>query len=380
MTDHQDEKVVEVPASVEAASGGGGHEKHCFVVMPHGRTASEIKHFRGWYEVVIKPAVIEATFVPILAAAEEQPGAINDDIRAHLAYDPMVVVDLGGAEPDEDPNPNVMYELGIRHALSLPLVMMAWQGQRLPFDVGNQRVIMEGREFVDIETNRRRLISFILAAAQGKYYRPMDAVLRIAQIEAAAVALGPDSILGVLAKEVRSLRSTMWAVMARPPLRRRLEYPMIKGLLEKKSLRKDIYNYFLSIGGLHEQWPFILRTIVTADFAAKAETWGVDEWKAYAASRLKDLPPPVAPEPIVAEEEPEEESPAPVPEEFLASVRALLPPQPWPSGTHKVVGEKLNVAPTQVSKAMRELVRRGICVRQVAGKLYPDDDSPSTVA
>ena len=112
-----------------------GHQNHCFIVMPFGRDTSEQKWFRGWFEVVVKPAVIEAGLDPRLSAAEEQPGAINDEIRAHLALDPMVVVDLGGSEPEEEPNPNVMYELGIRHALGLPLVMMAWKGQRLPFDV-----------------------------------------------------------------------------------------------------------------------------------------------------------------------------------------------------------------------------------------------------
>jgi hypothetical protein len=141
-----------------------GHEGHCFVVMPSGREQAEQRWFKGWYEVVIKPALLEAGYDPVLAATEEQPGAINDEIRAHLAFDPMVVVDLGGTEPEEDPNPNVMYELGIRHALGMPLVMMAWKGQRLPFDVSNQRVIMETRDLVDLDLNKKKLVSFIRAA------------------------------------------------------------------------------------------------------------------------------------------------------------------------------------------------------------------------
>jgi hypothetical protein len=124
---------------------GHPHEGHCFVVMPYGRSPAEVRWFRGWYDVVIEKAVSSAGYIPILSATEERPNAINDEIRAHLAFDPMVVVDLGGIDPDVDPNPNVMYELGIRHALSLPLVMMAWQNQRLPFDVGNQRVIVESQ-------------------------------------------------------------------------------------------------------------------------------------------------------------------------------------------------------------------------------------------
>ena len=168
--------------------GGGcipitGHEGHCFVVMPYGRTAAEIRWFRGWYDEVIKPAAVSAGYEPKLSAAEEQPSAINDEIRAHLAFDPMVVVDLAGVTPDCDPNPNVMYELGIRHALDMALVMMAWKGQRLPFDVGNQRVIMERRDLLDLEVNRSKLVAFIRAAAQGRYYKPMAAVGRSATME-----------------------------------------------------------------------------------------------------------------------------------------------------------------------------------------------------
>src|SRR6266568_7903009 len=203
----QDEKTEQTPQTKDGPPPPPtGHEKHCFVVMPSGREPDEVKWFKGWYEVVIKPAVVEAGFAPVLAAAEEQPGAINDEIRTHLALDPMVVIDLGGAEPEDEPNPNVMYELGIRHALSLPLVIMAWKGQRLPFDVSNQRVITEDRDLVDLDANKKKLVTFIHAAQQGKFYRPMEAVGRMATIQAASESLGEDSLLRALAQEVRDLR------------------------------------------------------------------------------------------------------------------------------------------------------------------------------
>ena len=189
----------------------------CFVVMPFGRDSAEQKWFKGWYEVVLSPAIHAAGYVPVLSAGEEQPGAINDEIRAHLAYDPMVLVDLGGYEQDDDPNPNVMYELGIRHALGLPLVIMAWEGQRLPFDVSNQRVIMHARDFLDIEANKKKIIAFIQAAAEGKYYRPMDAVGRMATIAAASESLGEDSILSALAQEIKELRGSITSVVRWPP-------------------------------------------------------------------------------------------------------------------------------------------------------------------
>ncbi len=53
------------------ASHPTGHENHCFIIMPHGRDPDECRWFKDWYEVVIKPAVLEAGYLPILATAEE---------------------------------------------------------------------------------------------------------------------------------------------------------------------------------------------------------------------------------------------------------------------------------------------------------------------
>ena len=165
-----------------------GHEEHCFVVMPFGRGPAEQEWFKGWYEAVIRPAVLETGYTPILLSSEKQPRTVDDKIRTHLALDPMVVVDLGGAEPEDDPNANVMYELGMRHALGFPLVIMAWKGQRLPFDVDSQRVITDDRKLIDHDFSKQKLISFIRAAQEGEFYRPMDAVSGVATIQATSQA------------------------------------------------------------------------------------------------------------------------------------------------------------------------------------------------
>src|ERR1035441_4715838 len=159
----------------------------CFVVMPYGHTEDEIAWFAGWYKECIAKGVQQSGYEPVLAAAEKKPSAINDDIRAHLVFDPMVICDLGGVGSDDEPNPNVMYELGIRHAFGHPLVIMAWKGQKLPFDVANQRVIMGDRRLLDIEHNITQIVDYIAAAERGEYYRPMDAVRRTASLDIAAV-------------------------------------------------------------------------------------------------------------------------------------------------------------------------------------------------
>lgn len=342
-----------------------GHEKHCFIVMPFGRDASEQKWFRGWYEVVIKPAVIEAGYEPKLAAAEEQPGAINDEIRAHLALDPMVVVDLAGAEPEDEPNPNVMYELGIRHALGLPLVMMAWKGQRLPFDVSNQRIIMEERDLVDLDNNRKRLITFIHAAQQGRFYRPMEAVGRIATIAAASESLGEDSLLRALAQEVRDLRTSVVSnAQYRESRSRRDSTPTVKKLIQGKVFRKELYPHFESQGGDPASWAKLLRIQIPQDQLASMLEWVGEEWKRYLGERWAELK---------ANGEVPSFSSFTIDEDVIAALKEILPAQPWPQGIHKDAADKLGLTPTQVSKYIQELIRRGDFMDQIDGQLFPKD-------
>jgi hypothetical protein len=162
--------------------------------MPFGRDAEDQRWFSGWYSTVIQTAIETCELEPVLAAAQDQPSAINDEIRAHLAFDDMVIVDLGGRYPTDQPNPNVMYELGLRHAFGLPVVVMAWEGQQLPFDVNNQRAILSRRDFLDIDPTTQRLVRFIRAAQEGKFYNPMEAVGREAQIEGDVVEYIPRQV------------------------------------------------------------------------------------------------------------------------------------------------------------------------------------------
>jgi cold shock CspA family protein len=270
-----------VPDSDGSRMKDAEHSTHCFVVMPFGRDSRETRWFRGWYETVIQPAVVESGYAPILSASEKAPNAINDEIRAHLALDPMVVVDLGGMAPDDPPNPNVMYELGIRHALNLPLVMMGWGTQRLPFDISNQRVIMGRRELLDIEPTKDQLTSFIAAAKSGQFYRPMEAVGRIATIDRAAESLGGESFLGVLAKEVRELRRTVAQGGAYGERTVRTSASgrsnKMKSLLSS-SERSRLYLVHSEAGGNTASWSKFLDTSIASFGPEDPRQWTLEDW------------------------------------------------------------------------------------------------------
>ncbi len=143
------------------------HRGHCLVAMPTGRTPQECAWFKGWYEKVIKPALALSGYVPILPSASESSQVPDPVLMAHLAGDPMMIVDLGGMTPEAGPDPHVMYALGVRHALGLPVVLLAWKGQSLPLGVSGDDVIQEGRALIDLADNRTRLRAKLASMSKG---------------------------------------------------------------------------------------------------------------------------------------------------------------------------------------------------------------------
>jgi hypothetical protein len=316
-----------------------------------------------------------------LAAAEEQPGAINDEIRSHLAFDPMVVVDLGGYEADDSPNPNVMYELGIRHAFGLPLVMMAWEGQALPFDVSNQRVIMEPRDLLALEVNKKKLVSFIKAAEEGKYYRPMEAVRRHAQIEQAFASLGDESLLGALAYEVKNLREIVIANNTRRSRPRPYsDEPTLKTFIRKreKIVRKSLYHAFEEAGGTPTEWAKILRHKPTGPDIEKLYSCNIEELISYLGDISGDLgflPPGTVlkvdqGQSRGKEDKEQKKKEQRLSEQIIAEIKEALPPQPWPKGIHKEVAKKLNLTPSSVSRVIQKFIQDGKFLPQINGVLF----------
>ncbi|MBS0251667.1 MAG: hypothetical protein JSR78_11465 [Proteobacteria bacterium] len=58
--------------------------------------------------------------------------------------------------------------------------------------------------------------------------------------------------------------------------------------------------------------------------------------------------------------------------EFVDAVRMALPAQPWPTGVHKKVAERLGVPSAQVQKAIRTLILAGIFKHQIDGVVVQD--------
>ena len=105
----------------------------CFVLMPFGRktdAAGRVTNFDSVYQKLIAPAVEQAGLEPIRADEEKIGGTIHKPMYERLLMCDYALADVTSA------NPNVYYELGIRHALRpRSTVILFAQGTCLPVDI-----------------------------------------------------------------------------------------------------------------------------------------------------------------------------------------------------------------------------------------------------
>jgi hypothetical protein len=139
----------------------------CFVVMPFGKKPlpdGRTYDFDKVYRVIIDRAVKEAGMRP--RRADEIVGSrlIHTDMFKALRDRHVVLADLSLE------NPNVFYELGLRHVMSASgTVLMCRKGTTLPFDVGLSRVIFYDFDGVslDYEEVQKTVTALKLALQQA---------------------------------------------------------------------------------------------------------------------------------------------------------------------------------------------------------------------
>jgi hypothetical protein len=119
-------------------------KESCFVVMAigdqtHGGETTTAGSLRDAYANVIKEALAQArpNLEVIRSDEVSAPGTITTDILTRLMHSTFVVVDI------THPNPNVFYEVGVRHACKPGTILIrdAEAGAKAPFDVSHQRYI-----------------------------------------------------------------------------------------------------------------------------------------------------------------------------------------------------------------------------------------------
>ncbi|MFD7712367.1 hypothetical protein [Streptomyces sp. NPDC059786] len=130
----------------------------CFVIGPigdayaaHGTPEREsYEHHLGIFEQVIAPACAKYEIDAVRADGIAHAGDINEQICRHVIESDLVIADVSGG------NPNVMYELGLRHITGKPTIHIGEAGQ-LPFDIASIRTIRYQRARSHLAGARREI-------------------------------------------------------------------------------------------------------------------------------------------------------------------------------------------------------------------------------
>ncbi len=190
-------------------------KKSCFIVTPIGSDNSEIRRATdGLIESVLKPLLAELGYETHVAHEISVTGSITKQVVDHILNDDLVIANLTNL------NPNVMYELAIRHCKGTPAVSIAENGTKLPFDIADERTIFytnDMRGAVELGPALRRAIE-----ATFDQEEPDNPVYRSAKAQVMLEAAKGDDLKGYLINAISEIQDSISSIqksnLTLPPL------------------------------------------------------------------------------------------------------------------------------------------------------------------
>lgn len=143
----------------------GAARRTCFVVAPIGGDGTDTRRRSDQVlRHIIDPVLAELDFDSAVRADRiTDGGLITRQVIDHLFEADLVIADL------TDHNPNVFYELALRHAFQKPFVQLVVgkSHAQLPFDVAEQRTIFfDHTDLDDVERAKTTLRDYVTATME----------------------------------------------------------------------------------------------------------------------------------------------------------------------------------------------------------------------
>ena len=131
-----DQKVVASTASENGSQSTTDFDSVCFFIAPIGdQDSPERKHSDMVYSTLVERAVEPMKLKVIRADKITSPGMISKQVIEYILKSRIVIVDMSFH------NPNVFYELALRHTIGKSTVHLIRRRDKVPFDLGNFRTI-----------------------------------------------------------------------------------------------------------------------------------------------------------------------------------------------------------------------------------------------
>ncbi len=152
-------------------------KEKCFVIMPISDPEGyETGHFKCVYEDILRPAIEAAGYEAFRVDEQKSSNLIQVSIIEEIINAPMAVCDLSTR------NPNVLFELGIRQAFDLPVVLVQEEGTKRIFDISNINTIdyrskLIYREVIDDRTKIKEGIESTRDSKNG-----INSIIKLLQV------------------------------------------------------------------------------------------------------------------------------------------------------------------------------------------------------
>jgi hypothetical protein len=132
----------------------------CFVVMPvTDPEGYDPGHFQHIFDDIFAPACEAAGYVAVRADQIKETNLIHLDVLQRLLDSRMVLCDLSSR------NPNVLFELGLRQAFDMPVVLVQEAGTPKIFDIAPLRFTeyRRARVYHEVIEDQRKLAGALVA-------------------------------------------------------------------------------------------------------------------------------------------------------------------------------------------------------------------------
>jgi len=151
---------------------------HAFVAMPY--KIKEGINFDKVYRDLIYPALYSAGFHVFRADDEKGSGDIRKDMFQELLLADIVIADIS------IDNPNVWYELGVRHALrATGIIHIKCKGKKVPFDICSDRTLSYSinangePDTSHLENDKKELAEFVNNTRQKMRYEKTSPIYNL---------------------------------------------------------------------------------------------------------------------------------------------------------------------------------------------------------
>ena len=195
-------------------------KKTCYVICPIGDEGGSIrKRSDTILKHLITPVVTNLGYQkPVRSDYDQKSDMITTGIITHLLNDDLIIADLTGR------NPNVFYELGVRHLIQKPVVLLMQIDERPPFDTHDLRAIP-----IDVDVT-------IVEEAKVKLKE------RIESLEKAPQSCGSPVKLAITSEQYKSLKEQL--VLEDMPSKQIME--LLLKMVEEQSKSLSSTNYLLA--------------------------------------------------------------------------------------------------------------------------------------